>query len=143
VSVKPSHLTRPPLGIGADRRYLSTMVAKAAKFGNPPGLDDVVVGPDGAARDKGKPKRTRVKFGGVFVFSDKPSAAQVKRGVSESTDALSRVSEKIAKPGIQLRARRNVPLFSIDPANPDRVIRKLNGKIDRGVLEGGEFKILA
>lgn len=87
-------------------------------------------------------KRARVKVGGIYVTGDKASADQVKQAVSKSTDMLRRLGQKINRPGVQLKAARNIPLFSADPEHPDRFLRKLNGKIERGVLENGAFKVV-
>ncbi|CAN5652841.1 hypothetical protein BH10PSE5_BH10PSE5_21760 [soil metagenome] len=88
-----------------------------------------------------KRKRARVKIGGVFISGDKASPAEVRTAVAKSTAALGRLGKKIAKPGVRLYVARDVPLFSADPDHPDRVIRKLNGRTDRGVLEDGVFKV--
>ena len=87
-------------------------------------------------------KRARVKVGGVYVTGDKASAAQVRLSVAKSADMLERLSHKIARPGVQLKTARNIPLFSADPEHPNRFLRKLNGKIERGVLENGTFKVV-
>lgn len=107
--------------------------------------DLVAVDKDGATvvvQTKASRKRTRVKIGGVFVTGDKASAAQVKRSVALSSDMLDRLASKVAKPGVRLYAGRSVPLYSVDPDHPGRVVRKLNGKVDRGVLENGAFKVV-
>jgi hypothetical protein len=93
------------------------------------------------AQAKSARRRARVKIGGVVVSGDRASAADVKRSVAQSTDMLDRLGKKIVKPGVRLFAKRDVPLYSADPENPDRLIRKLNGKVERGVLENGVFKV--
>ena len=95
----------------------------------------------GVVRSKAARKRARVKVGGVFVTGDKASAAQVKRSVELSSDMLNRLASKVAKPGVRLYAGKSVPLYSVDPDHPHRVLRKLNGKVERGVLENGAFKV--
>ncbi len=91
---------------------------------------------------KARKKRARVKVGGVFVTGDKASAAEVKQAVATSTDMLERLGKKIARPGVRLRSARGIPLFSADPDRPDRLVRKLNGKTEHGVLENGVFKVV-
>ncbi len=86
--------------------------------------------------------RVRVRIGGVYVTGDRSSAAEVKRAVAISTAKLEKLADKVAKPGVRIRAKRDVPLFSVDPDRPDRFVRKLNGRIDTGVLENGVFKVL-
>lgn len=107
---------------------------------------DVVFFDEGGAsvvvHTKAAPKRTRVKVGGVVILGDKASAAQVRRSVALSSDMLGRLASKVAKPGVRLYASKSVPLYSADPDHPGRVVRKLNGKVDRGVLENGAFKVV-
>ena len=85
-------------------------------------------------------RRVRVRIGGGFVFSQKASPEERKRGVQQSNTALERLSITLATPGVRLPRRRNVPLYSADPENSGLLIRKLNGKTERGVLEGGVFR---
>ena len=97
---------------------------------------------DGSALiSKAKRKRIRVTVGGSFVFSDKASAAELKQAVKSSAEALNRMSVKLSKPGIRLKSRACIPLFSVDPDNPSRIARKLNGKVEWGVFEDGQFKV--
>jgi hypothetical protein len=87
-------------------------------------------------------KRARIKIGGVVVAGDKASALELKRSVALSSDMLGRLASKVAKRGVRLHAGKDVPLYSVDPDRPDRLVRKLNGKVDRGVLENGVFKVV-
>ena len=107
--------------------------------------DVVLSHPDGGRviiQAKNHRSRARVKIGNMIVFGDKASAAEVRTAVAVSSEALNRLSHTIVRPGIRLTKRKGVPLFSIDPNNPGRVIRKLDGKTEQGVLEGGAFKVL-
>jgi hypothetical protein len=107
--------------------------------------DFVPVEKDGAAvvvQAKTSRKRARVKIGGVFVTGDKASAAQLKHSVELSSRMLDRLASKVVKPGVRLYAGKTVPLYSVDPDQPGRVVRKLNGKVDLGVLENGAFKVI-
>ena len=122
-----------PLGDRPLTSYLFVMVARSRNLAET--SSDLVL------QTKSR-QRARVKVGGVFVFGDKASAAEVRMSVAKSTEALVRLGKKIAKPGVRLYPARDVPLFSADPEHPDRVIRKLNGRIDRGVLENGAFKVI-
>jgi hypothetical protein len=48
------------------------------------------------------------------------------------------------RPGVRIYANKDVPLHWADPEKPkDGFIRKLNGKLQRGVLgDDGQFKAL-
>lgn len=121
------------------------MAVKPTKYERAENADLVLVGKDGiktVVQMKAPRKRARIKIGGVYVTGDKASAVELARSVALSSDMLDRLSKTIAKPGVRLRSRRSVPLFSIDPDHPGRVVRKLDGKIERGVLENGEFKVV-
>ncbi len=70
----------------------------------------------------------KIKFGRVTVAVDPPSADEVSRNVARSTDALARATAKLARPGIRLRPRKDVPLFYVDTDHAGQFIRELNGK---------------
>ena len=128
--------------------YLRSMGVKKPKFGAVADPDVIVDHGDGSYTlfqtkiSASQRKRARVKVGGVYVTGDKASAAQVKQSVAMSADMLERLSHKITRPGVRLKTVRDIPLFSADPEHPDRFLRKLNGKIERGVLENGAFKVV-
>ena len=84
-----------------------------------------------------------VRFGDVTVTAPRPSEAEIKRNVEESTRALKRALPRLVRPGVRIYAKKDVPLFWADPDSPDGFIRKLNGRIERGVLdEDGTFKAI-
>ena len=93
------------------------------------------------ARAEGTGARAKVKFGGVTVFVSKPSSEQVKHNISVSTEALERAAKRLIRPGVRLYAKKGVPLYSADPERPGVYIRILDGKMERGVLENGAFKV--
>ena len=85
----------------------------------------------------------RVKFGAVSVLAPKPTTTELRSNVDFSTEALRRAKDSLTQPGVRIREKRDVPLFHVDEGNPGRFVRKLNGKIERGVLENGVFKVIA
>ncbi|TVV74330.1 hypothetical protein FOY91_10135 [Sphingomonas solaris] len=86
-----------------------------------------------------KVKARKTRFGDVTVVAPPPSAAMVQHHVKASTEALERLAKRVAKPGVRLRAKKGVPLYSLDSDNPDVMIRKLNGKTERGRFINGVF----
>jgi hypothetical protein len=84
-----------------------------------------------------------VRFGDVTVTGPRPSDEEVQRNVEASTAALKRALPFFLRPGIRIYPKKDVPLFWADEDNlPEGVIRKLNGKIERGVVdEDGNFKV--
>jgi hypothetical protein len=100
---------------------------------------EIVVRPDA----KGNGGRHTVTFGDVTVTGPRPSDEEVQRNVEASTAALKRALPFFLRPGIRIYPKKDVPLFWADENNPkDGFIRKLNGKIERGVVdEDGNFKV--
>ena len=92
-------------------------------------------------RGKRDMKSRKTRFGSVTVTAPAPSKAVIQHNVKASTQALERVSGRLAKAGVRLRAKKGVPLYSLDSDNPDVMIRKLNGKIEHGTLVDGVFKV--
>jgi hypothetical protein len=82
----------------------------------------------------------KIKFGDVVITAQRPSEAEIRRNVEESTRALKRAFARLIRPGVRIYPKKDVPLYSCDPDNPDVFIRKLNGKVQRGVFEDGQFK---
>ena len=93
------------------------------------------------AEARSKRRRTRVTVGNVTVAVHEPTAAEVRRNVDQSTEALKRLRAKLIRPGVRIYSRKDVPLYSADPDRPGVYVRKLNGQIDHGVLEDGVFKV--
>ena len=85
--------------------------------------------------------RSRVKFGTVTVSVRKPTRAEVKYNVDLSTAALRRARDSLVHGRVQLPRKKDVPLFYVDTSHPGRFARKLNGRVEYGVLENGEFKV--
>jgi len=84
---------------------------------------------------------TRVTFGTATITTRKPSRAEVEHNVEASTEALRRTGEGLARPGIRLPARKDVPLFQADPERPGGFLRTLNGRTERGILQNGRFTV--
>ena len=91
-------------------------------------------GPEDAAR-------RRVRFGTVTVSVRQPSRAEVKRNVDLSTAALRRARDSLVRGQVRLLRKKDVPLFYLDTNHPGRFARRLNGRVEYGVLENGEFKV--
>ena len=82
------------------------------------------------------------KFGSVVVTGSRPSPASVEANVHRSTAALERATKKLVKPGIFIRAKRDVPQFSVVEDEPGVFVRRLNGRIERGRVVAGVFKAI-
>lgn len=87
-------------------------------------------------------RKDQVRFGDSLVTSPKPSKTQIKQNVDFSSAALARASGKLMNPGVRLYPKKDVPLFFADPENPEGFLRKLNGRVQRGVLKDGQFEAI-
>ncbi|MDH4414371.1 MAG: hypothetical protein QE484_13760 [Rhizobium sp.] len=86
--------------------------------------------------------RSIVKFGSVIVSGAEPSPDSVRVNVERSTQALARVTKKLANPGIALREKKNVPQFSVAEGEIGIFVRRLNGRTDRGRFIDGRFQVI-
>jgi hypothetical protein len=84
----------------------------------------------------------KIKFGDVVITAQRPSDAEIRRNAEESTAALARALPRLVRAGVRIYPKKDVPLYWADPDNSDGFIRKLNGKVQRGVLEDGQFKAI-
>lgn len=92
--------------------------------------------------DAGGKLRTII-FGDVTITCSEPGTEPIEANVAAGSLALARVAKRLAKPGVQIHRRANVPLYYIDPARPDLLVRELNGEIEYGILTDGEFKVVS
>jgi hypothetical protein len=85
-----------------------------------------------------------IRFGDVTITAQRPSEAEIQRNVEASTRALKRALPRLLRPGVRIYAKKDVPLYWADPDSPaEGFIRKLNGKLQRGVLDhDGQFKAI-
>ncbi len=83
-----------------------------------------------------------VKFGTVVIRGAKPSAEVVVRNVELSTSALERVFKRLAKPGVTIRQKKDVPQYAVAEGELSVFIRRLNGRTERGRLVKGEFRVI-
>lgn len=91
--------------------------------------------------NSGKPQLT-VKFGNVTVTGDKPSLESVQESIAKSQNALKGLMTALAKPGIRLPEKKNVPQFWVDETDTSVLIRRLNRKTERGRFVEGQFEVL-
>lgn len=92
-------------------------------------------------RTKGS-RGTKVKFGSVTISGSKPAAGLIKKNVERSTAALERVVKRLERPGVDIRAKKDVPQFSVADDESGVFIRRLNGRVNRGRLVNGAFEVI-
>ena len=82
-----------------------------------------------------------VSFGSVTVVVRSPSSGELVRNIKAGQTAFRRAKDIFSSPGAKIRVSKDVPLFSVDPKNPQFLIRRLAGKKERGVLHGHKFEV--
>lgn len=87
-------------------------------------------------------KTSVVKFGNVTVKGDTPPDAVVKSNVLRSSEVLERVGVSLAKPGVTLRDKKDVPRYWASEDEPGVFVRRLNKQTQRGRLVGGKFEVI-
>jgi hypothetical protein len=104
-----------------------------------------VIAGSGSAKGVGKARGVgkTLQYGAVTLKVSAVDPKEWARNVELGQQALKKVKSRLVKPGVKLRTRKGVPLFSADPTNPRRVVRELDGKREVGVFENGVFKAQA
>lgn len=72
-----------------------------------------------------------IPAGGIVIREDVPTAQQLVRVRAEGKRAVIAIADFPAEPG--------TPVFSIDPHDANRVIRRLDGRVARGYFKDGKF----
>lgn len=88
------------------------------------------------------PRTFKAKFGSVTITGSRPSAENISRNVERSSMALERVGKKLTKPGVAIRSKRNVPQYSVADDEMGVFVRRLNGRVERGRLVKGVFRVI-
>lgn len=94
-----------------------------------------------AARVAKMEGKVRVTFGEVSVLVAQPTDEAVQKGVRASAKAIRELGKRLLTPGVEIKRAKDIPVFIADPNNPNRVIRKLNGKSEVGHFVRGEFRV--
>lgn len=97
----------------------------------------------GRSMRRGDEGTLKLTFGDVEICITEPDAALKLYNVKLGQSAFTRAVEKIVQSGVKLELADGVPRFHADPDRAGRLIRVLDGKSERGVIEGGKFKSLA
>lgn len=65
-----------------------------------------------------------VTFGEVSVIVTQPTDEAIQKGVKASAKVIRDLGKRLLTPGVEIKRARNIPVFTADPHNPNRVIRK-------------------
>jgi len=82
-----------------------------------------------------------VTFGEVSVIVTQPTDEAIQKGVKASAKVIRDLGKRLLTPGVDIKRARDIPVFTADPHNPKRVIRRLNGKSEVGHFVRGEFRV--
>lgn len=85
----------------------------------------------------------KVTFGSVTIETTPPDEAEIKRNIKAGQDAFRRAKHVLVTPGVELNIPDDVPLFHADPNEPDKIVRVLHGKTERGKIVNGRFRKIA
>ena len=86
--------------------------------------------------------RSTYSFGGAVLRTDK-SGKVSNETIAQSHKAMRELVGRLMKPGVRLPDRKGIPKFYADEADPDLVVRELDGKRERGRFEDGSFKAVS
>jgi hypothetical protein len=87
------------------------------------------------------PGKVEVTFGDVSVVVKKPTNQAIQEGVAASAKVITKLGRRLLHPGISISYADDVPVFTADPTDPQRVVRILNGKSESGHFGHGKFKV--
>jgi hypothetical protein len=114
-------------GKKAPRKYAST--AHALLLGTREGKAS-----EGKKRPGGK-----LRFGLVEARAARPHPDVKSANIASGQEALKRAKKAFTNKGVSLRHRKSVPVFFADPKDPSVLIRRLEGREERGRLVNGAF----
>lgn len=88
-----------------------------------------------------KKELTAVTFGSVTVMVELPSAEVIDQYIRDGQLAFARARKAFITKGVKLNVRKGTPLYQAHPNNPKFLLRNIDGKIEQGIFEEGQFKV--
>ncbi len=83
-----------------------------------------------------------VTCGSVTIRTERPTPEAIKKNILDGQMALARGLEAFKTKGVKLNVSQGIPLFQASPNNPQLLLRNINGKIDQGIFESGQFRVI-
>jgi len=83
-----------------------------------------------------------VTFGSVTIRTERPTPEAIKKNILDGQMALARGLEAFKTKGVKLNVSKGTALYQANPNNPELLIRNIDGKIDQGVFENGQFRVI-
>lgn len=88
-------------------------------------------------------KLTAVTFGSVTVMVELPSAEVINQNIRDGQLAFTRAKNALITKGVKLDVQKGTPLYQAHPNNPEFLLRNIDGEIEQGILENGQFKAIS
>jgi hypothetical protein len=83
-----------------------------------------------------------VTCGSVTIRTERPTPETIKKNIVEGQKAFARAIEAFKTKGVKLNVSKGTALYQANPNNPALLIRNIDGKIDQGVFENGQFRVI-
>ncbi len=83
-----------------------------------------------------------VTFGSVTIRTERPSPEVITKNIVDGQMAFARAIEAFKTKGVKLNVSKGTALYQANPNNPELLIRNIDGKIDQGVFENGQFRVI-
>ncbi len=85
---------------------------------------------------------TTVTVGAVTIVAERPSPEEIRKNILDGQMALARALNIFKTKGVKLNISKGIPLYQANPNNPKFLLRNIDGNIDQGVFENGQFKVI-
>ena len=82
-----------------------------------------------------------ITFGSVTIRTKPADPEVIKKNIIEGQKAFARALEAFKTKGVKLNVPKGTALYHANPNNPNLLIRNIDGKIDQGVFENGQFRV--
>lgn len=83
-----------------------------------------------------------VTFGSVTIKTEREDPEVIRKNIIEGQKAFARALEAFKTKGVKLNVSKGTALYQANPNNPALLIRNIDGKIDQGVFENGQFQVI-
>ncbi len=80
-----------------------------------------------------------VTFGVVTMMLREPTPEEIKQHARESQRVAKALPKALTIKPRNPKVSPDIPLYSVDPKNPELVMQQLNGKKKRGYFNNGKF----
>ncbi|WP_156798921.1 hypothetical protein [Gemmatimonas aurantiaca] len=81
-----------------------------------------------------------IKVGDVTITTERAHESVRRQNVARGQQALRRAADGIRTVGVTISETPGIPLYRVDPQDPDRVIRQTGNKVESGQFLNGVFR---